>query len=52
LNQALMGGDPGNQWIGHVIFASSDLSTSGVLNFAATVTYYVSLFQPVALAQS
>lgn len=52
LNQALMGADPSNQWIGHVVFASSDLATSGVLNFMATITYYCSLFQPVQMGQS
>lgn len=52
LYQALMTADPGNQLIGHVIFVSSDVASVGVQNFMVTLTYYVTLFQPVQIAQS
>lgn len=52
LNHALMTSDPQNQWIGHVVFAPSDIAISGVLNFTVILTYWATLSQPVALAQS
>jgi len=50
--EATFGNDPASQLMVHLVFASSDITTVGVINFQVELIYYTTCFQGLQLAQS